>query len=531
MAQRPKPPSVSGAAGHARSVSPSGKTPRTGRSAAGGTRPRDLTAGGPAREQRREQALTPLPSVERISGRWLAFQTLLQWESADEALENCLDAVTAQQGVDGRERGLAHELSYGVVRWLSRLDELLSQLLREPLHKLHPPIRMLLRLGIYQLRASRAPARAVVHETVDMVKKAGCPWGTGLVNGVLRTYDRERERLEGSSQGPGVEALARRTAHPPWLVRRLGELVRLDAELGSLEAWLDANNQVPPLTLRANGPRATREALQQRLAETLASRAGSMTPCAFAPEGLRLQDGGSPERLPGFSEGLFAIQDEASQLVAWLVGAQAGERVLDACAAPGGKTCALASQVGKSGVVIATDVSSPRIEQMKPMLLRLVDGRPVALAHDWTAGTSPDIIPEDPGEDLPEPLRAPFDRALVDAPCSGIGVIRRIPEIKWRRHQADLPRFVERQQQILAAVAARVKVGGTLVYSVCSPLLEEGPQVVEAFLQRNGAWQRVDLRTVLPVHVHTLVTPDGFLRTVPHRDGCDAFFAARMVRR
>lgn len=470
-----------------------------------------------------------LPRPTRIgpSGRLLAFYGLERWEKGTESLEHCLDQVLSAGPVEARERALAHELTYGVVRHLGRLDDLLAILLKGPLHKQHPSVLLMLRLGLYQLRSSRAPTRAVVHEQVELTRQVGCPWASGLVNGVLRRYDRERETLEATRQGPDLESMARRTAHPPWLVRAMNDVVKLDPACKPLSAWLESNNQVPPLTLRANRPRITRDGLLELLRPALESTGGQVTPCLYSPDGLRVEGGGNPERLPGFQEGYFGIQDEASQLVVNLLQAQPGERILDACAAPGGKTCAIASDMtpaagantGYEGTLVATDVSVERLGTLAQGFSRLLSRTPETLVHDWTSPEVPDI------------LRRPFDRALVDAPCSGFGVLRRIPEIKWRRTMEDLPRFSERQLQILEQVAARIRPGGTLVYSVCTPLLAEGPRLVEMFLTRNCEWQRVDLSSVLPIHAHGLVTPEGDLRTVPHRDGCDAFFASRLSRR
>lgn len=458
----------------------------------------------------------------------LAFQVLERWEKEGIALDQALEQVCAN--TVPRERALAHELSFGVVRWLLRLDDLLGQLLRQPLARLHPQLLLLLRLGLYQLRFSRAPARAIIHETVEQARRLGLPWATGLVNGILRRYDREKEQIEATPIGTSIEALARRYAHPPWLVRLLEPSAQQTVEAGGLEAWLLANNQTPPLTLRANPLRISRGELLALL-NAAGIRAEALP---FSPGALRVVDGGNPAQLPGFAEGLFAIQDEASQLVADILGVKPGEQVLDACAAPGGKTAALAAAAGATGWVLATDSVKERLKQVTETVDRLEPGKVTLAVCDWTqAGAGEALVGS---AELKQSLpcvpseRIQFDRALVDAPCSGLGVLRRIPEIKWRRGLEDLPRTLQRQKGILQAVAQQVRPGGTLVYSVCSPLPAEGPGIVDAFLAQNKGWRRVELRSVLAPQAHSLVTPEGDLRTFPHRDGCDAFYAARLER-
>jgi len=426
--------------------------------------------------------------------------------------EAALDQVC--RGVDPRERGLALELTMGVLRWRSRLDDLLSRMARQPLARLHPSVLDILRLGLYQLRhLTRVPVRAIVHESVELCRLADVPWATGLVNGVLRRYDREREALDALPSGRRTDALAVRYAHPPWLVRALERVSAKD-----LEPWLQANNEVPPLTLRANRARIDRAGLIDRFRE-----AGlEVRETAYSPDGVVLESGGLITALPGFEQGLFAVQDEASQLVALLLGVQSGERVLDACAAPGGKAAHLAVLLGEAGRVIATDRSSERLKSVEETGARLVPGRIQTGVQDWGLEVSAKAAAL---------LEGPIDRALVDAPCSGFGVLRRIPEIKWRRSIEEVRRYPARQLAILEAVAPHIRPGGTLVYSVCTPLLDEGPGVVQRFLEARPDFRHVDLRDELDPAFHPLLTGEGDLRTLPHRDRCDAFFAARFERR
>lgn len=444
------------------------------------------------------------------SGRYLAVLALLAWEQEQLPAELALERVCAN--VSPRERALTHELLMGVLRWRSRLDALLTRLLSKPLQALPLPVLTVLRLGIYQLRATRMPPHAVVQTTVELCRLVKNPWATGLVNGVLRQYQRNQASLEAEPRGDSPEALAERHAHPAWLVRQLQRLV--PAEAGGLEALLQANNQVPPLTLRANASRITRAELLERFqAEGVQAEA-----TAYASGGLTVLEGGNPSQLPGFQAGLFAVQDEASQLVAELLPVTPGMHVLDACAAPGGKTGALASAVGREGRVVATDSSAARLKQVEEMVQRLQPGPVEVKSHDWT-------------QPPPSHWREAFDAVLLDAPCSGFGVLRRVPEIKWRRGLADLPRFGTRQRQLLTHVGATLKRGGFLVYSVCTPLQNEAEDVVAEFLREHAEYQRLPLQSTRWAHqIPSLITEAGELRTWPHRDRADAFFAALLTR-
>jgi 16S rRNA (cytosine967-C5)-methyltransferase len=465
------------------------------------------------------------PTRNITSGRRLAFDALERWERDGATAEAALEQ--ACRGADPRERALALELTLGVLRWRSGLDDLLSRMLKQPLNRLHPAVLEVLRLGLYQLRhVTRTPARAVVHESVELCRQVDVPWATGLVNGVLRRYDRERAALEAVPAGKDPQALATRWAHPVWLVRQLHAVAGPE-----LEAWLEADNAVPPLTLRTNTARTTREALMARLREA----GHQVRETAYSPAGIVLESGGQVTALPGFEEGWFAVQDEASQVVGGVIGAGPGESILDACAAPGGKTTHLAALVGEGGRVYATDASRERLQQVVEAATRLVPGRVVVSVWDWTVPGGPGRREESSGMSGvsaidPADLPALFDRALVDAPCSGFGIVRRKPEIKWRRMPDDVARYPARQLAILEAVAGRVRPGGTLVYSVCTPLPAEGPGVVEAFLSRHPEYRLVDLNERLEPGWRSLLTPRGYLRTSPHRHGCDAFFAARLER-
>jgi 16S rRNA (cytosine967-C5)-methyltransferase len=290
-------------------------------------------------------------------------------------------------------------------------------------------------------------------------------------------------------------------------------MARYGAEVA--EAWLRFNNQTPALTIAANRLVTTRDELAVRLSEE-----GIHTEATtIAPNGLRVLDG-RPLSSAAFRDGMFLVQDEASQLIPHLVGAAPGDRVLDACAAPGGKTVALAAEVGSRGSIVATDVRARRTQLLAATLIRAGASR-ARVVQIQTRGSFP-FRP------------ASFDGLLVDAPCSGLGTLRRDPDIKWKRAASDLPRFAEAQRDLLVRAAAMVRPGGRLVYSTCSSEPEENEDVVRAFLSAapDVTLEPIAALAHLPGAIRALATPDGYLRTSPARDGLEAFFGAvfRVVR-
>jgi 16S rRNA (cytosine967-C5)-methyltransferase len=324
----------------------------------------------------------------------------------------------------------------------------------------------------------------VINDAVDLTRRAGKSSAAGMVNAVLRKLAREQDQL----QWPDDLAIVH--SHPRWLVDRW--IARHGR--GQAEQWLQFNNHAPALCLAVNRTLATREEVARELAEAGVTTA----PTARAPYGLHVIDG-HPLRLDAFNAGRFVVQDEASQLIATLVEIEAGARVLDLCASPGGKTVALSAAAGSSGCVVACDVRPHRVRLLSRTVARcrLDNTRVVHVAPDGTL-----------------PFRAAsFDAILIDAPCSGLGTVRRDPDIKWRRTEADLERFAGPQRQLLERAAALVKPGGVVVYSTCSSEPEENTHVVESFL-RNGAPFRLE-------RTH---------ETLPFRDGLEAFYGAVLRR-
>ncbi len=442
------------------------------------------------------------------SPRRAAFDTLQRLSGSDLHADDLIDQELSRGQLVGPDRGLFAELVFGVLRHQGSLDYYLTQLVQQPLAKLELQVLLLLRLGLYQLRClDRVPPHASVHETVELAKQI-LPRAKGLVNGVLRSY----QRLSGSLALPDrtdkpLDWLLAAHSVPRWLAAQWLELFSLD-ETTMLAA---ASSEHPPLTLRTNSCKTTRSALLN-----LFSDAGLQAePCSLSPEGIRLLTPSPIPTLPGFHEGLFAVQDEASQLVVHLLSPQPGERVLDMCAAPGGKATHLAQLMADQGEVLATDLNARRIRRIHESAERLGFTSIRTMTGDALA----------PGY-LHGML---FDRVLLDAPCSGLGVIRRNPEAKWRLTPAELTRCATRQNQLLQVAASRLKTGGVLVYATCSTAVEEGESVVQDFLSRHPEFMVEDGMQCFPSQP-ALFTAAGYMRTWPHRYGCDGFFAARLRR-
>jgi len=394
-----------------------------------------------------------------------------QGERGDQALD-------AEAPSDARDRALAWHLLHGTLQHRAELDWVIAACSSRPLHKLEPTVLAILRLATYELRHGRAPARAVVHQAAELTRLELGRRAVGFVNAVLRNRDRAGEI-------PPRVLLN----HPEWLIERWEQRHGHEAAV----RWALSNNQPPPLCLAPVGEVAELDGLlaEAGLDPEPALAAGLPVP------GLRRVVGpvGQVGALPGATEGRWWVQDAAAAAVADLVGCQPGWRILDACAAPGGKTFRLISQ---GGTLTAVDRSAQRLETMRAGLERLTMNATL-LTHDWLAG--------DP------PVSGELDAVLVDAPCSGLGTIRRHPEIRWRRRPADLVDNAHRQFAILRRCARLVRPGGVLVYAVCSGEPEEGEGVVTRFLADSSDY-----------------TLDRTLSTAPPTSDEDGFWAARLLR-
>lgn len=432
------------------------------------------------------------------------------------------EALAQTQGTlsDARDRALVAEIATGVFRWRAALDHAIATHITRPIDRVDAVVLGILRISAYQLLfLDRVPARAVVDDAVSLTRQRKRTSAAGFVNAVLRKIaGQSRDALlPVMSATDAYPYLTITLSHPRWLIDRW--IARYGVE--ATEAWARFDNNNAPLTLRANTLRTTRETL----ATELAALDVITEPTRYAPDGLIVR-AGHPLRTPLASIGMFVAQDEASQLVGSLAQAACTHllrtrthdgalRVLDACASPGGKTLALASALPEDRrQIIAADRRTRRMHLLRETITA-AGARHVRLVQlDLEEGL---------------PFREAFDLILVDAPCSGLGTLRREPEIRWRRTEADLPRLAERQQRMLHQATTALRPGGLLIYSTCSSEPDENEAVATAFQQHASpadprAWS-------LPAPLAELINDAGHLRTLPHLHALEAFFAAAFSRR
>lgn len=439
--------------------------------------------------------------------RRLAWQILQRVEDGAYA-DVLLGTALAAGGLSPRDQSLAVRLVYGCLAWQGYLDHLAGSFSKKGIGQLDVPIRCLLRLGLLQIcKLSRVPAFAAVNHAVELAKEHRGGAASGFVNAVLRRAAREWQAVEIPHDSPASK-LAVELSHPRWLVEHWLAEYGLD----ETTALLQANNEAAPTTVRIN----PRQATPAQVGEALRGHGCRVTPCRYAPAGLILEATGALPALATHRDGWMTPQGEASQLVGLLAAPAPGSRVLDACAAPGGKTTHLAEAMDDRGTVIALDTHASGVaaiqRQQKRLGLTCIDAQ-VADATAWQAA---------PGS---------FDTILVDAPCSGLGTLRQHPEIRWRRSAQSIHALASTQSRLLAHLAELVRPGGTLVYATCTLVREENEHQVRGFLAAHGDFVIADPRPHLPPEAHELCGSDGMVRMQPHRHGLDGFFAARLHRR
>ncbi|HSB06427.1 MAG TPA: 16S rRNA (cytosine(967)-C(5))-methyltransferase RsmB [Thermodesulfobacteriota bacterium] len=426
---------------------------------------------------------------------------------ADDLLS---DSFKRYRHLTSLDRSFLTELTYGVLRWRGKLDWVIQQFSQIPFEKIEPEIVNILRLGLYQiLFLSRTPVSAAVNESVELAKNVRGRGGAGFVNAILRTLLRQEKEIlyPDFNEDPALH-ISVVHSHPLWLVKREIEEFGVEETLRSCMV----NNQIPPLTLRANTLRTSREDLIQKFRE------GGLNPIPtlFSKEGIRLEAPPPTSELPFFKEGLYIIQDEASQLVAAILDPGPGERILDACAAPGGKTTHIAQRMENRGEILAIDLTRQKLNKIEEGCQRL--GIKVVKTKAGDAAKS-----------LPFPEGIEFDRILTDVPCSGFGTLQRNPDLKWKRGEEDIERLSRLQSSILENVSRYLKMGGILVYSTCTVFREENETVVERFLTGHPEYRLDRISEFLPEKYSSLME-GGYLKTFPPRGEMDGFFVARLVK-
>ncbi len=402
----------------------------------------------------------------------------------------------AAHNLEPSERALAQEISYGVLRHFYELEGLLKPLLKKRFKPKDSDLYALLLGGIYQLHYMRMPDHAALSETVDAVANLRKEWARGVVNAVLRSFQREAEQLTSAPK----KTLAEKNNHPDWMTQKIR-----DSWPQQWREVLEQNLQRPPMTLRLNLQKQNREAYLQQL-----DREGiEATPSSETPTAITLSRGIPVQQLPGFEQGVVSVQDEAPQQSARLLDPQPGERILDACAAPGGKTAHLLEHQPKLTEVVALDHDQERLQRVTENLQR------IGLNATLKTGDAADQAWWD---DIP------FDRILVDAPCSATGVIRRNPDIKLLRRKGDIAQLAETQATILENCWQMLKSGGTLLYATCSIFPDENEQQIERFLQRH------DDATVEPINLPCGLPTGAGVQLLPGRCGMDGFYYAKLVK-
>jgi len=447
-------------------------------------------------------------SAERSdrSVRRLATEILVKVDVNKAYADVLLDRALKSAVLDERDGALLTELTYGTLRWRGNIDARLSRHVRRPLTRCTPLTRNLLRVSAYQLLfLHKVPDYAAVNEAVELAKIYGGRKAAGFINGVLRNLLRAKERAF-TERDESIPALAAAYSHPEWLV------TKWTREFGAEPAkeLMRANNEKAPLVLRVNSLKSARD----RLLQSFLSAGIKAKPARWSPTAIEVARGAIVEKLPGHSEGLFQVQGEASQLIAYLLSPEPGERILDACAAPGGKSTQIAEMMADRGELVAVDVSARGIDRLLANAARL-------------GLQSIRAVRADIRQEIPEALRGPYDRILVDAPCSGLGTLRGHPEIKWQRDETDIQRLSRLQSQILRRVVAYLRPGGVLVYSTCTLARAENEDIVTALLAEHASFELEEAARYLPQEARSMTRGRYFL-ALPHVHNTDGFFAARL---
>ncbi|ABO50234.1 sun protein [Desulforamulus reducens MI-1] len=450
--------------------------------------------------------------MKNVSARELALLVSKAVEDEGAYANLALNKLLEQYQPGKLDRAFATEIVYGVLRNLNTIDWVLAHFLKQPLASQTVWIRNILRMGTYQIMfMPRVPDSAACNESVNLAKKYGHQGAPKFVNGVLRNVARQQHSLEfpDSKEAP-VDHIALKYSHPTWLVERW--LMQYGFE--QTIALCQANNRPAPNTVRTNTLKISREDLMARLkAEGVEARETK-----FVPEGLNLSGFLSYRTLKSFQGGFFQVQDESSMLVAHVLNPSSGAKVLDVASAPGGKTTHLAQLMGDSGQIIAFDIYSHKLDLIMDNCRRLGIQSIQAEVAD--------------ARDLHKKYQGWADYVLVDAPCSGLGVLRRRPDSRWRKDPSQLPGIVRLQKEILQSAAQCLRPGGVLVYSTCTITKEENIGVVEEFLKNHPEFIMGDLRQLLPPGLDEEKSAEkGYIQLLPHVHGMDGFFIARLRKK
>lgn len=453
--------------------------------------------------------------LKNKNARSMALEVLYAVDHEGAFSNIALNRVLEKYKPEKLDRGFITELVYGTLRTLNTLDWVLGGFLKKPLEGLPPWIKNILRMGVYQiLHMEKVPDSAACNESANLARNYGHAGTVKLVNGVLRNVVRNKEQLEfPDMETDPVKSIAIRYSHPEWLVSRWIQEFGPDAAAKLCQA----NNEIPSNTIRTNTLRITRDELRQNLA----AEGIDASPGRCAPETLIIEGFKSVGSIAAHQSGLFMVQDESSTLVGHAVHPKPGSLVIDACSAPGGKSTHMAQLMENRGQIISADIHPHKMDLIRENADRLGVEiiKPVVLD----------------AAELDLQFAGKADYILVDAPCSGLGVLRRRPEIRWRKRPDQIDELHSLQVKILNSAAACLKPGGILVYSTCTITHEENTDVIEEFLDNNRDFSLEDLAGYLPEDLAQMPGTDdlsrGFVQFLPHIHGMDGFFIARMKKR
>jgi len=434
-------------------------------------------------------------------------------DQGNKTLDNILDEVLSQHTFfSKKDRALLQAIVFGVLRWRAKLDWIIDYFSKTRLSQIDPKVMNILRIALFQIiYLNRIPVSAAVNTSVEMAKSVTEPYVVRFVNGLLRNAAKRYQQVlfPDVNKNP-ASALAVNKSFPKWLLERW--LDRFGLEETAL--LCDTINTIPPLTVRCNTLKTRRKTLLKRLEKDV-----EKVECTgYAPDGaFFFNPKKSIPKMKAFEDGLFQVQDEAAQLVTFLLNPKPGETVLDACAGLGGKTGHISQMMKNRGKLIAMDNNAKKLHRLQSEMVRLGISMVTSRTHDLNDPAGGKSIKK-------------FDRILLDAPCSGLGVLRRNPDAKWSTLEKDLIRHAKRQTIFLDNLAHQVKPEGLLVYCVCSTEPEENESVIKGFLNKHKDFAIEINPEGLPHEARSLLTGNGYLKTFPHLHNMDGFFAVCMKR-
>jgi len=447
------------------------------------------------------------------SAREAALRALRDVDVKESYANLAMDFHLSKSKLEGRDRALATELVYGVTRRRGTIDWIIGQVATRPLEQIDPWIRNILREAVYQLQfMERIPASAAVDEAVNLARQYAHEGGAKFTNGVLRNIIRRLPQLDWPDAAiDPVGALAIKHSHPEWLVSQWRE------RFGEEEAirLMDASNRIPPLTIRANTLKATRE----QVVEALQAEEVQTEPTPHSPTGLIVRDLTSSsylDRLKAMKAGLFTVQDESSMLVAPVLAPEPGQTVIDMAAAPGGKSTHLAEIMQNQGKIIAVDIHPHKVDLVEQNARRLGITNITGVCAD--------------AREIGRMMPGRADAVLVDAPCSGLGTLARRPDARWRKTEEDTPQLVPIQRAILESAAEALKPGGTLVYSTCTIDPRENQELVADFVADHPQFAFDEIAPYLPASLAG-DAHGWYLQLWPHTHGTDGFFISRLTKK